>query len=93
MLPPLIAVGALFFTFHTSIPSLGLVIPAPFMLLLLVVEGTESEDNKMPSHTVSWLSINPVIVLLDKVYAEALLYARLWNIPRRRTAIILFVIN
>ena len=60
----------------------------PLIVLLVDVDGTDNDDNRIPSHAVSFTSTIPVITLPDNVYADAVLYARLWKIPRLRTDIV-----
>ena len=77
--------------FHTDTPVFGIeVIPDPLIMLPEAVDATVIEESKIPSHdAVSFTLATPVMVLPLNVNGDALLYARLWKIPRLRAAMLL----
>ena len=62
--------GVVFFTFHTSYPSLWLKL-VPSMILSCDKDPTDNEVKRIPSQFVSLASLSPVILLLINVNGEA----------------------
>ena len=60
-------------TFHTSyaLDPLATVIPLPLIVLLVLVDPIASELSAIPSHLVSFALARAVIVLPEKVSADA----------------------